>query len=455
MLQMEDEHRSGGGASDGETRDGCTGLRRALEEEKALRRAEVAALWAAIHRLEARETSAVVPPPPAAGGPLVVPGLPRMPEPVLGAQGHSPDWWRAVAASVDMEDLFPKVVTDAEEDILAQLLGGGGTPSDGDGYQWGTPPTGEPACESDGMLIPPPAGTDPVTSGLDSGPEPGPAGESARVVEPGGAPTPPPLLIAAAGESAGTVESGGMLPPPSQPSAGGRRSTSEGGPGGTPAPPEEEAVGAPCRRLACLIVGDSMVGRGRFWSAEWVVETWIPPGRNISGCLRQWRAVIGAWERRTRQAGATPGLVVLWIGGNDTYPRFPEAGPSQGTAAEATLAAGVWSALRGAVGWAAGRCPVLVVGPTPRPLHDGSSLWETTAAYRLDRDMSRLVRGMDGVNFVAVGRKLCRRVRTPGPGPDQYYVEEAMFLDDRVHLTREGYRQVVTRLPGWLRVDGV
>ena len=55
--------------------------------------------------------------------------------------------------------------------------------------------------------------------------------------------------------------------------------------------------------------------------------------------------------------------------------------------------------------------------PTPRPHHEGSAaLWETTAAFEMERGLARMARNIEGVNPVAVGRRLCRRIRTPGAG---------------------------------------
>ena len=58
------------------------------------------------------------------------------------------------------------------------------------------------------------------------------------------------------------------------------------------------------------------------------------------------------------------------------------------------------------------------------------------------------------VAFVAVGRRLCRRVRIPGPGPHGFFADEWRFISDGVHITARAYREVVKRLPVLLRVTG-
>ena len=77
-------------------------------------------------------------------------------------------------------------------------------------------------------------------------------------------------------------------------------------------------------------------------------------GRNISRCLRQWREMVGTWERRANSAESAPGLIMLWIGGNDIYPRSGRMGSAPGATGGVAFAAGVWAALREAVEWAAG-----------------------------------------------------------------------------------------------------
>ena len=94
---MESRRRSEGGTADGEASNDGAGFRRALEEEKTLRRAEVAALWAAIHRLEARQPSPSGGAPLRSGGPVVVPGLPGVPEFGRDVPGRSTDWRPAVS----------------------------------------------------------------------------------------------------------------------------------------------------------------------------------------------------------------------------------------------------------------------------------------------------------------------------------------------------------------------
>ncbi|KAF0297587.1 hypothetical protein FJT64_004931 [Amphibalanus amphitrite] len=68
---------------------------------------------------------------------------------------------------------------------------------------------------------------------------------------------------------------------------------------------------------------------------------------------------------------------------------------------------------------------------------------QCVSSFDLERALARTVRSLTArsVEFVAVGRRLCPRTRTPGTRPDVFSVDTAMFLDDRVHLTHRVYRE--------------
>ena len=148
-------------------------------------------------------------------------------------------------------------------------------------------------------------------------------------------------------------------------------------------------------------------------------------------------------------------MIIMWIGGNDVYPRFLGAEPTTRVGGGSEPAAVIWAELDEAVRWAAGAESVLIVGPTPRPRYDGAARWEATAAFRLERILARMAREIGpAVAFVAVGRRLCRRVRIPGLGPDEFFVDERYFNSDGVHITARAYREMAKRLPAWVRVAG-
>ena len=413
------------------TGDDIASLRRALEEEKALRSAEVAALWAAIQRLESREPAdAAIHPAPRAI--VEVPGTSGIPV-RTGSAEPSTRWELVATTGSDVA---------AEDDILAELLGGC---DEGALEDLGSSVTME---DEPWLLVDTPGG------GSRSP-------RSAAEVEPsreerGGS----SALLAGAPRPVDEGRHGGSPTLPASAPAPGRSTRDVGAavtawesdPGVAPLPlPDGEAGDcrkSEARRRACFVIGDSMVRRGRFWSPDCDIEVWVPPGRNIPGCLRLWRQRIEEWLRRVVGANLEPGLIVLWIGGNDVYPRF------RGMELTPVLAGSLWDALKRAILWAARRCPLLIVGPTPRPLFDDSAVWETTAAFEMERALARMVRNLAerSVEFVAVDRRLCRRARTPGTRPDVFSVDTAMFLDDGVHLTHRAYHEVARRLPRWLRV---
>ncbi|KAF0310023.1 hypothetical protein FJT64_018933 [Amphibalanus amphitrite] len=102
---------------------------------------------------------------------------------------------------------------------------------------------------------------------------------------------------------------------------------------------------------------------------------------------------------------------------------------------------------------------VFVMGPTPRPRIDGSAVWETTPAFRLERRLADILRGdereVNGGHLIAVGRRLCSRTRGEagrnGRQQDVYRMEPRWFREDGVHLTAAAYRRISDKLPWWLR----
>ena len=107
--------------------------------------------------------------------------------------------------------------------------------------------------------------------------------------------------------------------------------------------------------------------------------------------------------------GTIPWLIVIWLGSNDVYPR---SAPSRDLTAEtlATIGDKLGRAARRAMDG------VTLLGPLPRPSHDGDAIWEETAAFRLDSALRSLVRERLGATgaFVQCGRIVCRRVYEGG-----------------------------------------
>ena len=57
-------------------------------------------------------------------------------------------------------------------------------------------------------------------------------------------------------------------------------------------------------------------------------------------------------------------MIIMWIGGNDVYPRFLGVEPTTRVGGGSEPAAAIWAELDEAVRWAAGAESVFIVGPT-------------------------------------------------------------------------------------------
>ncbi|KAF0305057.1 hypothetical protein FJT64_023244 [Amphibalanus amphitrite] len=109
-------------------------------------------------------------------------------------------------------------------------------------------------------------------------------------------------------------------------------------------------------------------------------------------------------------SGHTPTAVVIWLGGNDAYPRNPPV--SEG------LSQNLEGRIERMVASLRAQYEVYIVGPTPRPRVDGQSVWEDTQVWKLERHFAEMLREQGDVSsgrklgkLVAVGRRLCTRQR--------------------------------------------
>ena len=151
----------------------------------------------------------------------------------------------------------------------------------------------------------------------------------------------------------------------------------------------------------------------------------------IEDMLIEWRASI--------RDGEAEGRVVLWLGGNDAYPRRSTDRPRQ-LSTHAVVS--VFSTLLSRV--PAHR--VTVLGPTPR---QSDLRWETSHAYHAEAKLRAVISGTSpSVEIIRhVGRPLADR---------NHRMTRANVFRDGVHLTSDGYARVAVRMPAWLKMrDGV
>ena len=388
-------------------------LRSCLEAEREERKKEVAALWRAVKRLSLGQSVA----------------LPR------GADAID------VTAPDVNQELFPDQGDDQPDadNILQQILEGEIDPPDfsgmvaaDDSLEVSWPP----------MSIPGKAGPLPTDNddGLDGGV---PRAEGGMPQAGGGAPGVSRTVGGAPQAQSATRPALGAV-------TGVRHRAACGG--ATTGPPDPPVAGV----KSVLLVGDSMVYHGRFRTRDpsWSLETWAVSGGTWAEMSWSLQARVSAWTRSAAAMGHTPAAVVIWLGGNDAYPRNPPVWEGLSQNLEGRIERMVAS-LRT-------QYEVYIVGPTPRPRVDGQSVWEDTQAWKLERHFAEMLREQGDVSpgrklgkLVAMGRRLCTRQRGAvmyqGKPQDVYRVDKGMFRTDGVHLTEDGYRRVSDRLPWWLR----
>ena len=207
------------------------------------------------------------------------------------------------------------------------------------------------------------------------------------------------------------------------------------------------------------MVGDSMVHHGPFRAREasWTLCFWAVPGGTWAEMGWTLTARVEEWARSEAAAKRVPAAVEIWLGGNDVYRR---RSPPRDFSDELTdrVVQSVREVRR--------HHDVYLVGPTPRPRFDGTDIWESTPAFRLERRLADVIRATEEDagcqekrgQLVPVGRRLCARKRlqkktqrdTATRG-DEYRVDPRWFRDDGVHLTTAGYRQIAAKFPWWLQ----
>ncbi|KAF0296523.1 hypothetical protein FJT64_006082 [Amphibalanus amphitrite] len=139
-----------------------------------------------------------------------------------------------------------------------------------------------------------------------------------------------------------------------------------------------------------FVIGDSMVRRAdlRPASADYRVETWVPRGKTWHACVPVLEGRARVWEQQCLNDGVIPWQIVIWLGGNDVYPRTSPPRPLTSGALET-----IGDSLR-AIGTRA-MDGVVLLGPVPRPSRDASDCWEDTAAFQLDRALCTVARERD------------------------------------------------------------
>ncbi|KAF0293135.1 hypothetical protein FJT64_008963 [Amphibalanus amphitrite] len=150
-----------------------------------------------------------------------------------------------------------------------------------------------------------------------------------------------------------------------------------------------------------------------------------------------------------RSFGCVHGVAVIWLSGNDSYPH-PRR-PSEPVVDVSAMEAYVVQVIRDLSAVAK---RVLIIGPVPRFRFDRGLPWERTPAYQAERLLLRVSCREELAPIVqlhCVGRYFTVRVRSRRVVGDKC---GRLFASDGIHLSPEGYRLVLDKLPQWLRPGG-
>ena len=161
------------------------------------------------------------------------------------------------------------------------------------------------------------------------------------------------------------------------------------------------------------------------------------------------RRDINWWRLAAQCFGCAPGVAVIWLSGNDSYPH-PRR-PSEPVVDTSVMEAYFLQVMRDLRDVAT---RVVIIGPVPRFRFDRGLPWERSPAYQAERLLLRVIRREELAPFVqfhGVGRYFTVRVRSRRVVGDKC---KHLFASDGIHLSPTGCRLVLDKLPQWLRTGG-
>ena len=151
---------------------------------------------------------------------------------------------------------------------------------------------------------------------------------------------------------------------------------------------------------------------------------------------------VTSWKEAAKLFGCELGNCVIWMTGNDVYPRSATAQshPIRLNDLETNV-----DEVIGYM-WAPARS-VLVLGPLPRFKFDAGRYWADSPAFKAQQ-VTKKVCSEYSVEFLPLGRiftKSYRKWHLVGEDCQQY------FHDDGVHLSTTGEDKILERIPAWLK----
>ena len=150
---------------------------------------------------------------------------------------------------------------------------------------------------------------------------------------------------------------------------------------------------------------------------------------------------IDMWRRAASDYNRPLGRAMVWMTGNDVYPRHGSRVTGLDIEQLRRNATDVVRALRAVAQ------EVVILGPLPRFKFDINKTWTQTPAFHAERCLKHSFCDDAGVSVENLGRALtttrgkCKAL-APSVGSN--------FASDGIHLSDRGYEKVLNKIPSWL-----
>ena len=200
------------------------------------------------------------------------------------------------------------------------------------------------------------------------------------------------------------------------------------------------------RQEVHLLLGDSIpyrMGERLDVSPPDILLNFSSPGNTWARLATDQARQVAEWQEAARAFGCTLRTCIVWMSGNDVYPRTPgdlshvvRLGDFKENVDE--VLSFIWAAARN----------ILVLGPLPRYRHDAGKCWVNCPAFAAQQAAKRVCDQYLGVEFLPLGRtftKNYKRWHLVGEDSRQF------FTSDGVHLSAAGEEAVLQRVPQWLQ----
>lgn len=194
-----------------------------------------------------------------------------------------------------------------------------------------------------------------------------------------------------------------------------------------------------------VIIGDSIAKRapGLGVAAPNLLLRLDETGHSWRRLATEVKQDIILWQQAAEAYGPPVGTAIIWMTGNDLYPRHGHLISGLNLEQLWSDVAEVVTALRPIAE------DVVILGPLPRFKFDVDKVWSTTPAYLGERCIRKCMEDLTGTsnNVINLGRTLTEtrgKVKAVVPGVRRH------FSKDKIHLSASGYSKVLDKVPSWL-----